>query len=61
LGLFLAGGAMLDAPWLMHLAKPRRLADWIGKPAARLVLALLGIGLIGLGIALGSGWRVNWG
>lgn len=61
LGLFLAGGASLDAPWLMQLAKPRRLADMIGKPGARIMLALLGLSLIGLGIAIASGWRVHWG
>ncbi|MCI0358717.1 MAG: hypothetical protein L0211_09570 [Planctomycetaceae bacterium] len=60
-GLFLMAGAALDAPWLMTLAKPRMLADSIGKPAARLVFAALGIGLIVLGIAIARGWRVDWG
>ena len=60
-GLLLAGGAALDAPRLMALAKPRLLAEAIGKPAARLLIAALGIGLIVLGIAVASGWRVHWG
>ncbi len=60
-GLFLAGGAVLDAPWLMALAKPRRLAEAIGKTAARVLIALVGIGLVVLGTAIASGWRVQWG
>lgn len=60
-GLFLACGAALDAPWLMALAKPRLLAGSIGKPATRLLLAAIGIGLIVLGIAVARGWRVQWG
>jgi len=60
-GLFLACGAALDAPWLMALAKARLLAESIGKSAARLLIAALGIGLIVLGIAVARGWRVPWG
>ena len=60
-GLFLACGAAFDAPWLMALAKPRLLAGSIGKPAARTVIAAIGLGLIVLGIAVARGWRVHWG
>jgi len=60
-GLLLACGAALDAPWLMALAKPRLLAESMGKPAARLFIAAIGIGLIALGIAVARGWRVQWG
>jgi hypothetical protein len=60
-GLFLACGATLNAPWLMALSKPRLLAGSIGKPAARLLIATIGIGLIVLGIAVARGWRVDWG
>jgi hypothetical protein len=60
-GLFLVAGAALDAPWLMDLAKPWLLARSIGKPSARLLLAMLGIGLVALGIAIARGWRVHWG
>jgi len=60
-GLILTCGAALDAPWLMALAKPRLLAGSIGKPATRLLLAAIGIGLIVLGIAVARGWRVQWG
>lgn len=60
-GLLLLAGAILDGPWLMSLAKPRLLADAIGKPAVRVLLAIVGIGLIVLGVAVARGWRVNWG
>jgi hypothetical protein len=59
-GVFLAGGAAMNAPWLMQLAKPRLLAGAIGNPLARSVLGALGVGLVALGIAIASGWQVNW-
>jgi hypothetical protein len=60
-GLALLAGTILDGPWLMSLAKPRLLADAIGRPAARVLLAIVGVGLIVLGVAVARGWRVNWG
>jgi hypothetical protein len=60
-GLFLIAGAVLDGPWLMALTKPRLLAESMGKLAARLLIATIGIGLIVLGIAVACGWRVHWG
>jgi hypothetical protein len=61
LGLVIAGGAAIDGAWLMSLAKPRMLAETLGKPAARFVLALVGIACAALGVAIAAGWRVNWG
>lgn len=60
-GLFLAGGAALNAPWLLALPKSRLLAETIGTAAARVLIALLGIGLVVLGIAVARGLRVHWG
>jgi hypothetical protein len=60
-GLFLAGGAALDAHWLMALAKSRLLAEVIGKTGARVLIALVGLGMIALGIAIARGWRIQWG
>jgi hypothetical protein len=59
-GLALLVGAAVDGSWLMSLAKARRLVDAIGKTAARLVLAALGLGLMAIGAMIASGWRVNW-
>ncbi|MCU0879408.1 MAG: hypothetical protein MUF06_16625 [Pirellulaceae bacterium] len=61
LGLAIAGGAAIDGAWLMSLAKPRMLADALGKPAARVVLGLVGLACAALGVAIAAGWRVNWG
>ena len=60
LGMLLLAGAAFDGPWLMRLARPRMLAATLGKPAARVVLGLIGAGLIALGAAVALGWRVNW-
>jgi hypothetical protein len=59
-GCFFILGAALDAAWLMDLRRPRLLAETIGKTAARWTLGLLGIGLILLGAAIASGWRIHW-
>ena len=61
LGVALAAGALLKDSWLMSLAKPRLLADAVGKPAARVLITAVGIGLIVLGVAIALGWRVMWG
>lgn len=61
LGLGIAAGAIFDGPWLMGLAKPRMLAGALGKPAARVVLGLVGLACSALGVAIAAGWRVNWG
>ena len=59
--LLLIAGAVLDGPWLMQLTRPRMLASALGRPAARLVLGLIGFALVALGIAIALGWRVHWG
>ena len=59
-GVALLAGAAMNGPWLMQLAKARLLAGSIGATAARLLFAAVGIGLIVLGIAIASGWRINW-
>jgi hypothetical protein len=60
LGCFFLLGAVLDGRWLMALGWPRRLTEMIGKTAARWMLGAIGLGLIVLGGAIASGWRVNW-
>jgi hypothetical protein len=60
-GLVLTAGAILDGPWLMSLPKLRRLTGAIGKPAARIVIALVGVAVIAAGVTIASGWRMHWG
>jgi hypothetical protein len=59
-GVGLAAGALIKDSWLMSLAKPRLLAEAVGKPAARALIIALGIGLIVLGVAIARGWRLMW-
>jgi hypothetical protein len=59
-GVAFLAAAATDWPWLMRLPKWRLLTDSIGKPAARVVIAVLGLGLIAGGIAIAVGWRINW-
>ena len=59
-GAILVAVAATDWPWLMRLPKWRLLTEAIGKPAARVVIALIGLGLIVGGIAIAAGWRMNW-
>jgi hypothetical protein len=60
LGLGLISGAALDAAWLMQLGRPQLLVRAFGRPMARALLALLGAGLVALGIAVAIGWRPSW-
>ena len=60
LGVALAAGALIKDSWLMSLAKPRLLAEAIGPRAARVLIALVGVGLVVLGVAIARGWRVTW-
>ena len=59
-GGLLALGALFDAKPLMSLAKPRLLADSLGNTAARMIIAAIGITVIGLGLLIASGWRIRW-
>jgi Immunity protein 17 len=59
-GCYFIAGALLDAPWLMNLNKPRLLSESIGRTAARCVLAALGILVIVIGSLIASGWRIHW-
>ncbi|MDX1944480.1 MAG: hypothetical protein SFU86_03665 [Pirellulaceae bacterium] len=61
LGLSLLAGAVFDGRWLMQLAKPQWLAGSLGKGRARVAIGLVGAALIGIGVSIWSGWRVNWG
>jgi hypothetical protein len=59
-GCLLALGALLDGPRLMSLAKPRLLSERFGRPAARAIIAAIGLALIAMGILIASGWRMRW-
>lgn len=59
-GLALIAGAIVNGSWLLSLPKFRRLSESIGKAAARVVIALLGIAVIAIGITIASGWRMQW-
>jgi hypothetical protein len=58
-GYFLLG-ALLGAPWLMNLPKPRLLVETIGRTMARLILGALGAGIIAMGWLIATGWRIDW-
>jgi hypothetical protein len=59
-GLVLIAGAIVNGSWLLSLPKFRRLSESIGKTAARVVIALLGVAVIAIGITIASGWRMTW-
>lgn len=59
-GTLLLLGGLTGARWLMTLAKVRLLADGIGSASTRGLCALIGLGLIILGILVASGWRPRW-
>ena len=59
-GCYLILGALLDAPWLMNLVKPRLLAETLGRTAARWALGALGAGIIAIGGLIATGWRIHW-
>ena len=61
IGLLLLAGAVLDGQWLMQLTKPRLLSESLGKRGTRIVVGLIGAGLIAIGISIAAGWRMNWG
>jgi hypothetical protein len=53
--------AATDSTWLTRLPKSRLLIDAVGKTAARVIIALLGLTIIALAALVASGWRINWG
>jgi hypothetical protein len=60
LGMALVLGALLNGSWLMTSPKGQRLTELLGRPASRVVLAVVGIALIALGSVIASGWRMQW-
>ena len=58
-GYFLLG-AVLNAPWLMNLPKPRLLAESLGRAGARLALSVFGLVIIAIGCLIAIGWRIHW-
>ncbi len=52
--------AATDSAWLARLPKSRLLIDAVGKTAARVIIALLGLTIIALAALVASGWRINW-
>jgi hypothetical protein len=50
-------GAAADNELLFNMQKIRWLSKLVGRPATRVMLGLLGVGLIALGIAVMQGWR----
>jgi hypothetical protein len=59
-GCLLVAGAMVESPALMALAKSRRLAESLGKTAARWIIAAVGGASIVIGVLIASGWRIRW-
>ena len=59
-GCLLALGAILDGAPIMTLAKPRLLAEALGKTTARWIIGAVGAALIAMGILIASGWRMPW-
>ena len=57
LGLFFLAAAALNWNWSFELRKTRWLTARFGRPAARLVLAGVGLLLIALGVAISLGFR----
>jgi uncharacterized membrane protein YphA (DoxX/SURF4 family) len=60
-GAIFVAAAATDWLWLQRLPKWRVLTEAIGKPAARIVAALVGLALIAGGIVIATGWRIHWG
>jgi hypothetical protein len=58
-GCALALGALLNATPLMKLAKPRLLAEALGKTTARWIIGAVGAALVAMGVLIASGWRVG--
>lgn len=59
-GCLLIGGAAVDSPVLLSLAKSRLLAEAVGRTKARWIIAGVGAASIVLGALVASGWRIRW-
>ena len=59
LGSFALVGALLNLDWYYQLKKARRIETRLGRRGARWFYALLGLGLIALGIAIACGFSPN--
>jgi small neutral amino acid transporter SnatA (MarC family) len=57
LGLFLLTCAVTNWPWYYSFRSAQWLRRWLGRRGARVFHALLGLGLIALGIAIARGFR----
>jgi hypothetical protein len=60
-GLLLIASAATDSAWLARLPKSRLLVEAVGKSAARIAIAALGLLAIVMGLLIASGWRMHWG
>jgi hypothetical protein len=59
-GAALVVGAAQGRNWLLERRAAKALTGRLGPSTARAMLGLAGLALIALGIALASGWRLNW-
>jgi hypothetical protein len=57
LGLFFLSAALFNWTWCYELRKTRWLAARIGRGGARIVLAVVGISLAALSVAIALGFR----
>jgi hypothetical protein len=60
LGVLIIFGAARGGTWFLERRGARSLVAAFGQPVARVVLALIGGGLIALGALIALGWRLNW-
>lgn len=58
-GLWFIFSAVTGHPFLFSLQKFRWTESTFGPRGARIVIALVGLALIGLGAAICSGWRLR--
>lgn len=57
-GLWFLAGAAMNNQFLLDLHKTRWFVSLWGRGGARFVLAVLGAGLVALGVAIIRGWRL---
>ena len=59
IGGLVFSSALMNWDWFFQLRKAKFLDDRWGRTRSRLLFAGIGIGLIGLGIAIACGWGPN--